>query len=125
MDVHAVDDETLEPIGRPTFTVAIDDFTRCVLGFFLTLLPPSALAAAQCLQRMRFPKEAETDRAHLASMGDVRRPEDRADRSRRDFIAPAFAYGCRQMDADTRTRPIAQPRCPESSLMAMVARRAD
>jgi putative transposase len=36
----------------------IDDFTRCVLGFVLTLMPPSALAAALCLQRMRFPKEA-------------------------------------------------------------------
>ena len=49
--------ETLEPIGRPTFTIAIDDFARCVLAFVLTLMPPCALAAALCLQKMRFPKE--------------------------------------------------------------------
>lgn len=57
LDVHVVDPETLDPIGRPVFTVAIDVFTRCVLGFVLLLMPPGALAAALCLQRVRFRKE--------------------------------------------------------------------
>lgn len=112
MDVHAVDDQSFEPIGRPTFTVAIDDFTRCVLAFFLTLLPPSALAAALCLQRMRFPKER-----WLKSIGHPSlewpmygTPEIVQTDHGSEFVAPAFKYGCRQMGAEPRTRPIAQPR---------------
>lgn len=112
MDVHAVDDETFEPIGRPTFTVVIDDFTRCVLAFFLSLLPPSALAAALCLQRMRFPKEG-----WLKEIGHSRLewpmygvPEIVQTDHGSEFIAPAFEYGCRHMGSEHRTRPIAQPR---------------
>lgn len=112
MDVHVVDDETLEPIGRPTFTVVIDDFTRCVLGFVLTLMPPSALAAALCLQRMFFPKEAWLKELGLEQLewpmygAPTIVQTDNAE----EFIAPGFRYGCQQMNAVARTRPIAQPR---------------
>jgi putative transposase len=112
MDVHAVDEETFEPIGRPTFTVAIDDFTRCVLAFFLSLLPPSALAAAMCLQRMRFPKEAWLKEIGLERLEwpMYGAPEIVQVDHGSEFMAPAFAYGCHQMHAEVRPRPIAQPR---------------
>jgi putative transposase len=112
IDVHAIDDETLEPIGRPTLTVAIDDFTRCVLGFVLTLVPPSALAAALCLQRMRFPKET-----WLKELGLERlewpmygRPDIVQTDHGKEFVAPGFRYGCQRMNSAARTRPKAKPR---------------
>jgi putative transposase len=112
MDVHVVDDETLEPIGRPTFTIAIDDFTRCVLGFVLTLLPPSALAAGLCLQRMRFPKEAWLEQLGLEQLEwpMYGAPLIVQTDSAREFLAPGFRYGCQKMGAQARTRLIAQPR---------------
>ncbi|OWU66363.1 DNA-binding domain-containing protein, partial [Phaeobacter sp. 22II1-1F12B] len=43
-DVTVVDPVTRRPLGRPTLTVAIDVNTRMVLGFHLSLEPPSLLA---------------------------------------------------------------------------------
>jgi putative transposase len=65
LDVHAVDHETLEPIVRPTLTVAIDVYTRCVMGFALQLLPPGTLPAALCVQHMCYPKEPWLQRIGL------------------------------------------------------------
>lgn len=112
IDVHAVDEGTLEPVGRPTFTVAIDDFTRCILAFFLSLLPPSALAAALCLQRMRFPKEKWLKEIGHPSIEwpMYGAPQIVQTDHGSEFMMPAFAYGCRRMGSEHRTRPIAQPR---------------
>ncbi|MFG6531383.1 MULTISPECIES: hypothetical protein [unclassified Sulfitobacter] len=49
VDVTVVDPVTRRPLGRPTLTVAIDVNTRMVLGFHLSLEPPSLLAVALCL----------------------------------------------------------------------------
>ncbi|MEH6393049.1 MAG: helix-turn-helix domain-containing protein [Sulfitobacter sp.] len=48
-DVTVVDPMTRRPLGRPTLTVANDVHTRMVLGFHLSLEPPSLLAVALCL----------------------------------------------------------------------------
>nr|EKW8735856.1 hypothetical protein [Escherichia coli] len=40
---------TVPPIGRPYLTLAIDVFTRCVLGMVVTLEAPSA--PIYCSQR--------------------------------------------------------------------------
>ena len=48
-DVTVVDPVTRRPLGRPTLTLAIDVNTRMVLGFHLSLEPPSLLAVALCL----------------------------------------------------------------------------
>ena len=45
-DVTVVDPVTRRPLGRPTLTLAIDVNTRMVLGFHLSLEPPSLLAVA-------------------------------------------------------------------------------
>ena len=44
-----VDDRDRQPIGRPYLTLAIDVFTRCVLGMVVTLEAPSA--PIYCSQR--------------------------------------------------------------------------
>lgn len=42
IDLIVVDDRDRQPIGRPYLTLAIDVFTRCVLGMVVTLEAPSA-----------------------------------------------------------------------------------
>ncbi len=51
IDLIVVDDRDRQPIGRPYLTLAIDVFTRCVLGMVVTLEAPSAvsLACASCM----------------------------------------------------------------------------
>lgn len=56
-DVILVDDETRLPIGRALLTLAIDVFTRMVLGFFVSLEAPSTLAVGMCLVHAILPKD--------------------------------------------------------------------
>ncbi|GHL28793.1 hypothetical protein ECZU25_56060 [Escherichia coli] len=49
IDLIVVDDRDRQPIGRPYLTLAIDVFTRCVLGMVVTLEAPSAVSVGLCL----------------------------------------------------------------------------
>ena len=44
-----VDDINRQPIGRPYITVAIDVFSRCLIGMIVTLEAPSAVSVDLCL----------------------------------------------------------------------------
>lgn len=52
VDLIVVDDVYREPIGRPWLTLAIDVFSRIVVGYYLTLEAPSSLSVALCLAHM-------------------------------------------------------------------------
>jgi putative transposase len=57
VDTHIVDAKDGGPLGRPWLTIAIDVFTRVVLGFYLALEPPSRLSLALCLRHAILPKD--------------------------------------------------------------------
>ena len=58
VDVIVVDSVTRTPIQRPWLTLAIDVCTRCVVGFHLSLEPPSATSVALCLSHAALAKES-------------------------------------------------------------------
>jgi putative transposase len=58
VDVIVVDEEHRRPIGRPVLTVAIDVCTRMVVGFYLSLDPPSASSVGLCLLHAVYDKGA-------------------------------------------------------------------
>ncbi len=49
IDLIVVDERDRQPIGRPYLTIAIDVFTRCVLGMVVTLEAPSSVSVGLCL----------------------------------------------------------------------------
>ena len=49
IDLMIVDDINRQPIGRPYITVAIDVFSRCLIGVLITLEAPSAVSVGLCL----------------------------------------------------------------------------
>ncbi len=49
IDLMIVDDINRQPIGRPYITVAIDVFSRCLIGILITLEAPSAVSVGLCL----------------------------------------------------------------------------
>lgn len=49
LDLQIVDDETRAPIGRPTITLAIDTYTRMVIGYYISLMRPSTMSVAMCV----------------------------------------------------------------------------
>ncbi len=56
LDVIVVDDETGLPIGRPWLTLIVDADSRCVLGFHITIDPPSHATVAKALRHAIMPK---------------------------------------------------------------------
>lgn len=55
-DVVIVDDKYRLSIGRPWLTLAIDMYTRIIVGYYLSLNAPSALSVAMCLVQGMLPK---------------------------------------------------------------------
>jgi putative transposase len=52
MNVVVVDELHRQAVGRPYFTLAIDVYSRAILGFVITLEPPSALSVGLCLTQV-------------------------------------------------------------------------
>lgn len=57
VDIILVDDETRKPIGRPWVTLAIDIYSRMVVGYYLSLDAPSATSLALCMTNVVMPKD--------------------------------------------------------------------
>lgn len=55
-DMIVVDDDTMLPLGRPTITSALDEHTRCPVGFYTGFEPPSCLSVMRCLKQAILPK---------------------------------------------------------------------
>lgn len=56
IDLVVVCPRTRLPIGRPWITVAIDVRTRCVVGYYLSMDPPTQTCVALCLAHACLPK---------------------------------------------------------------------
>jgi putative transposase len=56
-DVIVVDQEYRKSMGRPWLTLAIDVATRAVVGFSISLEPPSTLSVSLVLSHLVLPKE--------------------------------------------------------------------
>ena len=57
LDVLLVDDVHRRHIGRPWLTLAIDVYSRCVAGFYLSLDGPSEVSVGMCLVNAILPKD--------------------------------------------------------------------
>jgi len=110
-DVTVVDPVTRRPLGRPTLTLAIDVNSRMILGFHLSLEPPSVLSVALCLTH------AVMDKSHwLAARGiNTDWPAHGIPRAiyvdnGAEFHARAFGLACAEYQIDLRYRPPGTPR---------------
>lgn len=57
LDIILVDDLFRRPIGRPWIALAIDVFSRMVVGFYVSLDPPDAMSVGMCIANAILPKE--------------------------------------------------------------------
>ena len=57
LDIILVEEVHRLPIGRPWITLAIDVFSRVVVGFYVSLDPPGNLATGLCIARSILSKE--------------------------------------------------------------------
>jgi putative transposase len=110
VDVIVVDSVTRAPIQRPWLTLAIDVCSRCVLGFHLSLEPPSATSVALCITHAVLPKqqwltERKVD-AQWPMHGLLARLHlDNA----KEFHSEALRRGCEQYGIAIDYRPVRTP----------------
>lgn len=56
LDLMVIDDDTGLPLGRPYITACIDDYSRCILGLYISFEPPSHFSVSRCLKQAFMPK---------------------------------------------------------------------
>ena len=96
--------------GRPYLTVAIDVYSRCVVGFCLTLDPPSSVSVGLCLTHAVLPKEAWlAERGVEASWPVLGLPAVLHVDNAPEFHGEALQRGCLQHGIELDHRPVARP----------------
>lgn len=110
VDIIIVDEKNRRPLCRPWLTIAIDVFTRVVLGYYLSLSYPSGLAVAKCISHAVLPKDdwliqIESD-ANYPIFGVVE--TIRMDNAK-EFRALALKMGCSWNNIQVSWRPVKRP----------------
>ena len=110
VDLIIVDEITRRPIGRPYLTASIDNFSRCITGFCLTLEAPSAVSVGLCLVHSVIDKTN-----YLATLGIEGewpiwgKPRVIYVDNGAEFHSEALRRGCAQHGIELRYRPIGEP----------------
>jgi putative transposase len=111
VDVMLVDLVTREPIKRPWLTLAIDIHTRCVLGFSLSLDPPSATSVALCIAHAALPKDGWLAARRVDGTWPMfGLPKCLHLDNGQDFHSHALSRGCDQYGIELQYRPVKTPR---------------
>lgn len=110
LDIILVDECQRRPVGRPWITLAIDVFSRMVLGFHVSFDPPGAASTGLCLAHAVLPKEA-----WLAKKGVEGEwpcwglPKTLHLDNAREFRGTMLERACKQYGIDIEWRPVARP----------------
>jgi putative transposase len=92
-------------VGRAYLTILVDVFSRCILGFCLTLEAPSTLSVALCLAHAICPKEAWLEtRGIVHAWPTFGRPKQIVTDSAKEFRGTAFQRGCAEFGVSIRRR---------------------
>jgi putative transposase len=111
VDVIVVDESSRQSIGRPTLTLAIDVFTRCIVGMLVTLEAPSATSVGLCLAHTVCKKEGYLLRLGLQDIEwpMFGKPKSIHTDNGREFHSEALERGCEQHGIKQDFRPKKQP----------------
>lgn len=110
-DIILVDDIYRKPIGRPWITLAIDVYSRMVVGYYLSFDSPSETSVAMCVAHAVLPK----DEWLLLHKVDAQWPVWGIPRTIHvdngaDFRSNNFQKSCLMYGINLEFRPVKQPR---------------
>ncbi len=110
-DIMLVDDIHRLCIGRPWVTLAIDVFSRMVVGIYVSLEPPNSMSAGLCIAHAILPKEQWLAKLGLSTSwpcwGLMQRIH--ADNGR-EFRGNMLQRACKEYNIDIEWRPVKTPR---------------
>lgn len=111
IDLIVIDKITLLPLGRPWLTLAIDKYSRMIVGFYICFNAPSSYSVLQCLKRSILPKDE-----WLARFPDITGswpafgiPELIATDNGMDLHSEAFSKSCQELGIQILYCPAATP----------------
>ncbi|WP_421880432.1 Mu transposase C-terminal domain-containing protein [Pacificispira sp.] len=110
LDIELVDDVTRNPIGRAWLTLAIDVYSRMVVGYYLSLEAPSANSVGLCMQNAILPKDHELADLGISNRWDVwgRMATLHADNGT-DFRCKSVTDSCVEHGISIEWRPVGKP----------------
>ena len=110
IDLIVVDERDRQPIGRPYLTLAIDVFTRCVLGMVVTLEAPSAVSVGLCLAHVACDKRPWLEGLNVKMEWPMSgKPRLLYLDNAAEFKSEALRRGCEQHGIRLDYRPLGQP----------------
>ncbi len=110
VDVIVVDEQQRLPIGRPWLTIAIDVFSRCIAGFYLSFDEPSAVSVGLCLTNAVFDKSDYLKKVDIDYEWPLKgKPEKIQVDHGADFTSEALKKGCEQHGIKIQWRRIGAP----------------
>ena len=110
IDLIVVDERDRQPIGRPYLTLAIDVFTRCVLGLVVTLEAPSAVSVGLCLAHAACDKRPWLEGLNVEMDWPMSgKPRLLYLDNAAEFKSEALRRGCEQHGIRLDYRPLGQP----------------
>ena len=111
VDLELVDDEFREPVGRPWITVAIDVFSRMIVGFYISFDPPCSMSVGLCIAHSVLPKDGWLASRDVGGEWPCWGSPTKihADNAR-EFRGKMLRRACRDYEMDLEWRPVKQPR---------------
>lgn len=110
VDVILVDDVYRRPIGRPWLTLAIDVYSRMVVGYYLSFDAPSATSVGLCIAHAMLPKESWLQLHNVDADWPVwGKPNTIHVDNGSDFRSDTFRQSCLQYGIHLEFRPVKRP----------------
>jgi len=110
-DIILVDDVHRKPIGRPWITLAIDVYSRMVLGYYLSFDAPSETSVAMCVAHAILPKDEWLLLHNVEAEWPVWGfPKTIHVDNGPDFRSDGFKQSCLAHGINLEFRPVKQPR---------------
>jgi putative transposase len=110
IDVIVVDERERQPIGRPYLTVAIDVYSRCIIGMVVTLEAPSAVSVGLCLAHAGTDKRPWLENLGIEAQWPMSgKPRQLHLDNASEFKSEALRRGCEQHGIQLAYRPPGRP----------------
>lgn len=109
-DVILVDDIHRKAVGRPWLTLAIDVYSRMIVGYYLSFETPNATATGLCLARAILPKEGLLASLNVSGKWPVYgfMQAVHADNAK-EFRGAMLRRACENYKIDLQLRPVKTP----------------
>lgn len=110
VDIILVDEKDRIPIGRPWITVAIDVYSRLVVGWYISFDPPGTLATGICISTAILPKDALLARMGVPFPWPCQgKPRAIQADNAKEFRGDTLKHACDEHGIDMKFRKVKKP----------------